>query len=436
MQLIDQILDITFIKADQLPKSSRDMALLSLFDWMVCGIGGIQEPVSQKIRSYIGSVGSGNNRDCASVFGGDFASPVAAALANGTTAHALDYDDTHFAHIGHLSVGIYPAALASGQDSDASLDQVIDAFLVGAESAIRIGLALGSSHYEDGYHQTATAGAFGAAVAAARLYGLSPQQTRAALSLCSTRASGLKNQFGTMGKPLNAGYAASNGIECARLAMLGMTSADDGLEGSQGFVATHSSKPAPVIKFDRFLFNDIRYKLHACCHGTHAMIEAMLYARNKHSISMEDVRQLRVCVHPKWLKVCDIKLPRTGLEVKFSYAWLAGMVMRGLSCADPEAYTDALADDIALSTFADSVTVVGSDDLADTESRVTFTMCDGKEMTATHDLMGKIEYEVLAGRLNDKASAVIGAKSSALWEQVSLHGNRSSREFHSCMSVT
>ena len=63
----------------------------------------------------------------------------AAALANGTISHALDYDDTHFAHIGHLSVGIYPAALAVGEETNASAIETRDAFLTGAEAACRIG---------------------------------------------------------------------------------------------------------------------------------------------------------------------------------------------------------------------------------------------------------------------------------------------------------
>ncbi len=256
-----------------LPPDARATARLSLFDWMVCGLAGVDEPVAQKVRATLAGEGG---HPVAAVMGAARLPARAAAMANGTTSHALDYDDTHFAHVGHLSVGIYPAALAAGEEVGASAAAVADAFLVGAESAIRVGLHLGRAHYDRGFHQTATAGAFGATVAAARLYGLTPAQTRAALGLCATRASGLKGQFGTMGKPLNAGIAASNGIECAAFARAGLTSADDGLEGAQGFIPTHADAPDPTAAYsDRFLFPDIRYKLHACCHGTHAMIEAL-----------------------------------------------------------------------------------------------------------------------------------------------------------------
>ena len=125
---------------------------------------------------------------------------------------------------------------------------------------------------------------------------------RHALGLCSTRASGLKSQFGTMGKPLNAGIAAANGVECAKLAALGFTSASDGLTGPQGFFETHHGAmdisgaltPPPQ---DRFLFEDNLYKMHACCHGLHAMIEALLSARPS-GITLQNVLALERAHEP------------------------------------------------------------------------------------------------------------------------------------------
>ena len=109
---------------------------------------------------------------------------------------------------------------------------------VGAEGAIRVGMTLGRAHYNHGFHQTATACAFGATLAAGRLLGLDSSAASCAWPMW-TRASGLTSQFGSMGKPYNAGISAANGVECATLAGLGFTSADDGLMGHQGFVGAH-----------------------------------------------------------------------------------------------------------------------------------------------------------------------------------------------------
>lgn len=391
-----------------LPTPAVQLARLSLLDWMACGLAGVDEPLAGKLRVLAQS-------ECglaqASLFGTGSAPARMAALVNGATSHALDYDDTHFAHVGHLSVGIYPAALAVGEEVDATADDVIAAFLVGAEGAIRVGLALGQAHYDLGFHQTATAGAFGATIAVARLLGLSDGQTRHALGLCATRASGVKAQFGTMGKPYNAGIAAANGVECAKLAVLGMTSADDGLFGPQGFVATHTPSVDALETGARFFFEDNKYKLHACCHGTHAMIEALLALGVG---GLEDVATLCIRTNPRWLQVCDLKAPRTGLEVKFSYAWLAGMVLRGDATADEATYTDALAGDPALTAFAEKVQVSG-DDLSDMQTACALTLRDGSEFKVTHDLADAIPIEVLEQKLHSKALALVGDKAKAVW---------------------
>lgn len=407
----ERLIALAQLPADQLPQTALRLARFSLLDWMACGLAGVSEPVAIKMRDLATQEAGA---EIASVFGAGRVPARMAALVNGATSHALDYDDTHFAHVGHLSVGIYPAALAIGEQMDAAAEEVIAAFLIGAEAAIRLGCVLGQAHYDLGFHQTATAGAFGATLAAARLLHLDARQTRHALGLCATRASGIKSQFGTMGKPYNAGLAASNGVECAALAGLGMTSADDGILGAQGFVATH----APVANADetskRFLFEDNKYKLHACCHGTHAMIEALAAAPLPQDLSQ--VASVKLRTNPRWLKVCDLKSPRTGLEVKFSYAWLAGMVLRGDATQDEATFTDALAADDALTAFGACVDVVGDASLSDLQARGTVTLRDGREVAISFDLETPMSHDVLKQKLWTKAQALIGAKAPAVWE--------------------
>jgi 2-methylcitrate dehydratase PrpD len=418
MTTLDILLSLTAQKG--LPSDARATARLSLLDWMACGLAGVDEPVAQAVLTTLAAEGG---HPVATVMGAGRLPPRAAAMANGTTSHALDYDDTHFAHVGHLSVGVYPAALAAGEEVGASAADVVDAFLVGAEAAIRVGRHLGRAHYDRGFHQTATAGAFGATIAAARLYGLTPDQTRAAIGLCATRASGLKSQFGTMGKPLNAGIAAANGIECAAFARAGLTSADDGLEGLQGFIPTHADAPDPAAaQSDRFLFTDVRYKLHACCHGTHAMIEAL------RPFAPVEITALHLRTSPRWLSVCDIKEPRTGLEVKFSYAWLAAMVLTGVSTASDRAYTDALAVDGTLAPIARLITVTGDATLTDMQAVGEVTLASGETRTFAHDLAAPIAHDFLAKSLQAKAQALIGPRADRLWQAVAQIDRLSARE--------
>lgn len=417
---LNHLLDLAALRAEEIPASARQMARFSLFDWMVCGRAGVGEPLARILRDYVASEGG---RPVASVVGGAQAPARAAALANGATSHALDYDDTHFGHVGHPSVGIYPAALAVGEEAGASAAAVADAFLIGAEASVRLGKVLGAVHYNRGFHQTATAGAFGATIAAGRLYGLTRDQMRVALGLCATRASGLKSQFGTMGKPYNAGIAASNGVECAALARAGFTSAADGVMGPQGFVPTHSDGPSEAGIWDNpppgtFLFEDIKYKLHACCHGTHAMIEALAAVKRAHNLTPERVAAIRLRTSPRWLSVCDIKAPKTGLEVKFSYNWLAGMVLAGIPTSADRTYTDALAADPALAAFAGRITVTGDPSVSDMQAVGEVALTDGGVLAFSHDLDARIDPQVLAASLRAKAEGLLGAGAAPLWQVV------------------
>lgn len=415
---IDLLLDLAAHPVAELQEQSRRMARFSLFDWMVCGLAAADEPVARGLRSFLEDEGG---RGVSSVIGGSRLPARAAALVNGATSHALDYDDTHFAHVGHLSVGVYPAALATGEAVGANAVEVADAFLVGSEAAIRVGLHLGRAHYERGFHQTATAGAFGATVAAGRLMGLDRDAMRAALGLCATRASGLRGQFGTMGKPLNAGYAAANGVECAAFAKVGLSSADDGIAGPEGFVPTHSDAPdlcAALADPAAFRFDDIKYKFHACCHGTHAMLEALATAIADRGVTPDAVALVRIVTNPRWLTVCDIKRPRTGLEVKFSYAWLAGMAIDGQQTASERVYNDACAADPALAAFAAKVEVVSDAALTDMQVAGQVRLTDGTEVPLSHDLAAPIPPEALARGLRDKAAVLIGQRAETLWTMI------------------
>ncbi|MFP1630784.1 MmgE/PrpD family protein [Zhengella sp. ZM62] len=420
MELIDLVLDIAALPEAKIPDNVRQVAQASLMDWITCGRAGAGEPLAGKLRGFAASEGGAGT---ATLFGGGRAPARMAALVNGAISHALDFDDTHFDHVGHLSVGIYPAALAVGEETGAAGQAIADAFALGAEAAIRIGRVLGAGHYNRGFHQTATAGAFGATIAAGRLRGLDRERMRAAIGLCATRASGLKSQFGTMGKPYNAGIAASNGVECSALAAAGFTSADDGLMGDQGFIPTHGEGLSTDAAFEggippeSFRLPDNQYKFHACCHGTHAMIEALLPLAAE-GLEAGRVRSLTLQTNPRWLRVCDIKRPRTGLEVKFSYAWLAGMVLNGIPTGNDRTYTDDLAGESRLSDFAGKVTVAGDDGLTDLQARCEIVLDNGETLEAVHDLADRLPADVLLSRLRDKARALVPGGAEAIISRV------------------
>ncbi|WP_415221439.1 MmgE/PrpD family protein [Pseudophaeobacter arcticus] len=392
---------------------ARQMARLSVLDWLACGCAGTAEPVSRILRDQaLSEAGAAQ----ATLFGGTQVPARMAALANGTISHALDYDDTHFAHIGHPSVAVFSAAFAVGEGQDKPLAQVIEAALFGMELSIRVGLWLGRSHYQKGYHQTATAGAFGATVAAGRLLGLNTDQMEMALGLCATRAAGLKAQFGTMGKPYNAGLAATAGVEVAQLIKAGFEANPGAMEGTLGFGATHHGEgnlEAALQDLGQvWLFETISHKFHACCHGLHAALEAS----RSLDLAAPEIASLTVRTHPRWMTVCNQPAPDTGLGAKFSYRTVLALQALGKDTARLDSYSDALCRDPRLVALRDQIHVQADDSLAETAAHVTLVRRDGKRLEASHDLQAPVGYEAREARLLAKAAALLGpSRSAALW---------------------
>lgn len=401
------------------PKTALEMIRLSLFDWAACAIAGRDEPASRLVRDMVlAEAGAAQALAIGTV---QDIPARAAALLGGVASHALDYDDTHFAHIGHPSVAVLPAACAVAQMRARSADEMLRASLIGAELSVRLGVWLGRGHYQMGYHQTGTAGCFGAAIAAGILLKLDAAQMEHCLGLASTKAAGLKSQFGTMGKPYNAGQAAASGVEVAVLAEAGFASNGAGIEGAQGFGPTHGGA-GDLSGFDglgdRWFFEDISHKFHACCHGTHAMIEALAAL----DVSASEVAQLRVRTHPRWMSVCNQMAPETGLGVKFSYAMIAALVLAGHDTARLDSFSDARATDPQLVALRDRVEVTADETVGEMQSQVAVTRHDGQVVETFFDLAAPISFEKRRDKLRAKADALLGHARAEMLAQAVLTG--------------
>ncbi|MGR3541114.1 MAG: MmgE/PrpD family protein [Hasllibacter sp.] len=387
---------VALAAGDGPPEPVREIVRLSLLDWIACAVAGRDEPAAQAVWEMVEAEGGRR----ATLIAGGRAAARGAALANGTAGHALDYDDTHFDHIGHCSAAVMPAVLAAAEEVGAEGAFVLDAMAVGCEAAVRAGVWLGRSHYAAGFHQTATAGAFGAAMGCARLRGTRGEGAlRDVLGIAAARASGLRVMFGTMGKPLNAGIAASNGVEAVNLADMGLTAPPDALSGPLGYGALHAGEG--VDPGGEWRFGRVSHKLHACCHGLHAMLEAL------RALGADgDVGELRVTAHPRWATVCDQPAPETGLGAKFSFRTAAAFALLGLGTADPATWSDANARRADVAALRGRVRVEFDDALPETAARVA---ADGRE--AMHDLA---TAPADPARVRAKAALLLGG--AGTWE--------------------
>jgi len=218
----------------------RAIAVRHISDAIGCGLAAVGTGAGGEATQMARADGG---RGSASALGLPERLPAAAAaLANGTRCHALDFDDTHEAGICHVSAVVVPAALAVADEQDATGGELIDAWLLGSEVALRLAIALASGLYARGVHPPSVCGAFGAAAAAARLRGLDAEQTAHALGVVGSFASGLLEYLsdGAATKPLHAGWAAHAGVQAAALAAAGATGPASVIEGRFGLMRSHT----------------------------------------------------------------------------------------------------------------------------------------------------------------------------------------------------
>jgi len=375
---------ISALRFTDLPAPVVTVARQSLLDWLGVCLAARDEPLVDIISAVARD--EGGAPQAALIGRAERVSLLQAALVNGAMGHALDYDDVNA--MGHPTAPVAPVVLALGEKLGASGADVLTAFVAGYEIETRVGLFMGPSHYDRGWHSTATCGAFGAAAAAGRLLGLSPALLAHAFGLAGTQAAGLKCMFGTMSKPLHAGLAAQAGLRAALLAARGFTSNPAVLEAAQGFGDTQSSAPRVSRAFDDppggFHLPANLFKHHAACYLTHSTIEAIGALRIAHDLTPQAVSAIRVEVAPTHLKVCDIAEPRTGLECKFSIRTMAALALAGEDTADERLYSDEIAarPDLAHLRALTSVVPTSSGTLAHVELR----LADGRTLRASRDV--------------------------------------------------
>lgn len=413
---------VTDTQSADLPANALQVLRLSLVDWIAVVIAGIDEPVAKITRALVER--DGGAEDSYGIGLSHRVPARAAALVNGASGHALDYDDTHFASLGHPSAAVIPAVLAMVDITGADHKQIKEAALIGMEIAVRTGVWLGRDHYRTGFHVTGTAGTFGAAMAVARLPGLNSQQTHHALGIAASRANGVKAQFGSMGKPMHAGFAASNGVESALLAQLGFIAGANALESSQGFAKTHHGEFNDNAFDDlgkRFLFENVSHKFHACCHGTHAAIEAMLSIREQNQIKPDTIKSIDITVHPQYLDICNIVSPATGLQTKFSYHMAAALTMNRHDTARMETFNDSICKDSSLQKLCECVQVNTNPGLSETSAEVTVLLTNGKIFNETHDLLEPVDLAQRESRVRAKCESILGCKHAEdLWQKVAI----------------
>jgi len=291
---------------EDVPQRVRDNARLHVLD--VCGtaLAATRFDFAQHALAGISNLGeSGNN----SVIGMNVRLPMRdAVLMNGILAHGLDYDDTHPGAIVHPTASAFPCALGLAEQRDASGADLLLAYILGVEIATRLGVAARGAMLPQGFHTTGIAGHFGCAVAAGKLFKLSPQRLQYAQGFAGSTASAIAEHRadGAWNKRLHPAWAGVGGITAAALASGGFVGTRKVYEGVDGIFRSHTGTHFNEVDMDamtrrlgdEWLLEEVAIKPFPICHFLHACADAALAIHRRHKVKADDIVKVRALLHP------------------------------------------------------------------------------------------------------------------------------------------
>lgn len=318
---------------DQIPGEAVSCAKRAILDGLGCILAGSQESSARIVTGHVKEMGG--SPEATVIAGGFKTSAPQAALANGTMAHALDYDDVAMATLGHPTVALLPAVLALGETGKLCGKDALASYIIGFEVMGKIGACIGFGHYGWGWHATVTLGTMGAAAASARMLRLDTHQTMMTLGIAASLAGGTRQNFGTMTKPLHAGNAARNGVVASLLAKKGFTADEAILESPMGFLKIFSGGAEyDVAKateglgtaFD-IVSPGVGMKPYPCCLLTHRCIDAILHLIKENGIGANAVERVECRTSEFLPQVLIHSRPKTALEGKFSMQYCMAIAL-------------------------------------------------------------------------------------------------------------
>jgi len=399
------IVDFDF---SQLKARDIEQVKTSIMDTIGVVLVGAKGPVGTIMTDYVKQMGG--NPQARLIGSGIRTSVINAALANGTFAHGDDYD----AHP-HTSVIMLPVAMALGEYLKLSGKKILEAYAVGWEVRVRLNSGLGNVQFKAGFHSAPLQGTMGAAAEAAKLLGLNVTQTRAAMGIAASLASGIMQNFGTYTKPLHGGHAASSGMKAAFLASKGFTGDPDVLEGPKGYFYVYGQEQADIKRVTENLgkrplaiadANAFNVKRWPNCYANHPPIAAILHLIEKYDVKPEQVNAIEVLTFTKPPAALIRTNPQRGFEGKFSmqYSIATALVDRKV---DLNSYSDEKLARPMIQQLMKKVTVTQHPDTVDLPPAlfweypfqgviITLRLDDGRVLSERedheHDLKGEEIY--------------------------------------------
>jgi len=385
-----------------IPKDVVQLARGFILDGLGVALAGSTDECSRIVQHQIRQ--AGGRSDC-SIFGTSLMAPAPkAALANGVAAHAMDYDDTQlstskeavYGLLTHPTTPVLAAVLAIGEKERISGQELVLAYVLGVEVECRIADAINPRHYQSGFHSTATMGGLGAAVAVGKLLGSKEEQLLRSLGIAASMASGLRENFGTMTKPLHAGRAAENGVNAALLARDGFTAASNILEARRGFFNAMAggfdeSKISGRLGSPYFMKEPgISIKPYPSGSLSHPAQDLILDLVRQHDLGAADIEHIDVGTNSNVPNALIYPTPKTALEGKFSIPFCMAIAVLERKAGIAQ-FQDRKVSDKKIVELMKRVTLSVDDELEklgydQVRSRIRITLKNGRVIEGRYDV--------------------------------------------------
>jgi 2-methylcitrate dehydratase PrpD len=391
-------------RLEQIPGDVIHEAKRALLNFVGCTVGGSREPaVETAIRALKPFSGEPTARLLARPERFD---PLYAAVINGISGHVFEYDDTTPMNYIHPTPPVASALFAYASANPTTGRDFLHAYVMGFEVESRIGNAVYPSHYNAGWHITATAGVFGAAAATGKLLGLSAQQMIWAVGLAATQASGIREMFGSMAKSFHAGHAARNGYFAAIMAKQNFTAGEYGIESPRGFAPVLASE-YDLAKITAGLGEDFQiryntYKPYPCGIVVQPTIDGCIDLYREYHPEPDAIKAVRVRVAPLVLDLCNKRDLTQGLDSKYSIYHAAAIgLVRGKGGL--QEFTDDAVNDPSLRKVRERVTPIADPSISEDQSRIEVELTDGRILSRfVEQSLGNLHRPLSDQQLGDK----------------------------------
>jgi len=308
---------------DNLPANAVHAFKRALLDYLTCAIAGSRMEPTRIVFDYVSSWDQ--SREAAVLGTKSRLSCPNAAFVNGTSTHGLDFDDGFTRGSVHPAGAVFPAILAIAEKHGSSAKDLIAAGVAAYDVTTRIAAAMHPAPAKRGYHNTPTAGVFGAAVGVSRLLHLDAKTMLDAMGIAGSFSAGLREYLfgGAEVKRIHPGKAARDGITCAELAKRGLTGPEQVLEGKHGLFSALADGKVDENRLcgalgERFEIANIYFKPYPACRHFHAALDAVRDLRKQHSIAPVDVARIDVGMYEVGARGHDHRHAHSLLDAQMS----------------------------------------------------------------------------------------------------------------------